>query len=346
MSMKSFFLKVLPAFRVRDALRADMKEYFDRLEHRISMLDSKNDYLFFCLQHLDKETDLETKKRVFLNLPKASGQVADFQFVANYILSRVKNICDDNGIVISLCGGTLLGAVRHHGFIPWDDDIDIEIMRDDYYRLEEILAKDEELVMRRYYKYRKNGTDAGYLTRIKLRESDQFFVDIFPLDYVTVEDGDAEGTWKQVEAICEEYSDKVKEIFEQHHFFYTGDERPRAYDSMDAEIVALEREYLSKFKEQFVRGENYTHFVRAIGHGRWLRSLYQIQKVEDYLPFEQDAVVFEGKRYGAFKNYDGLLRYQYGDYWSLPSIINQKHEWEFEDYSSSDAEIVKQLRKL
>ena len=107
------------------------------------MLDSKNDYLFFCLQHLDKETDLETKKRVFLNLPKASGQVADFQFVANYILSRVKNICDDNGIVISLCGGTLLGAVRHHGFIPWDDDIDIEIMRDDYYRLEEILADDE-----------------------------------------------------------------------------------------------------------------------------------------------------------------------------------------------------------
>ena len=345
MSIKSFFLKALPVFRVRDALRVDMKEYYDRLEERISMLDSKNEYLFYCLQHLDGETDLETKKRVFLNFPKASGRVADFQFVANFILSRVKKICDENGIVISLCGGTLLGAVRHHGFIPWDDDVDIEIMRDDYYRLEELLSKDEELVMRRYYKYRKNGTDAGYLTRIKLRESDQFFVDIFPLDYVTAEDSNSEKTWKQVEALCEEYSERVKEIFEQHRFFYTGDERPRAIEEIDAEIIALEREYLSKYKNQFIQDENYTHFVRAIGHGRWLRSLYRIQKTDDYLPFEQDAVVFEGKEYGAFKNYDGLLRFQYGDYWSLPGLINHKHESEFKDFSASDAQIVDSMRR-
>ena len=64
------------------------------------------------------------------------------QLVENDILEKVAQICESNGVRYTLSSGTLLGAVRHGGFIPWDDDVDLEIPVPDYYRFLEI-AQDE-----------------------------------------------------------------------------------------------------------------------------------------------------------------------------------------------------------
>ncbi len=344
MSLKQFFLKSIPAFRARDAIREDMKEYFDRVEHRLSQLESKNEYLFYCLQHLDGETDLETKKRVLLNLPKASGRVGDFQMASNYILTRVKQICDENGISFALCGGTLLGAVRHHGYIPWDDDVDIDILRDDFYRLEELINRDEELVMRRYYKYMYQGAEAGYIPRIKLRGCDIFFVDLFPLDYVSVPPGCEDEVLRKNEALCREFSGKLMEIFRRHGIEYHGAESAKASEELDAEVIPLEKEYLAKFREQFQGEDAGEHFIRTVGNDSWLRTIYHIQKSADYLPFEHDAVEFEGRRYDTYRNHDKILRYQYGDYWALPNAIGQKHEYEMREYTAEDLAVLETIR--
>ena len=51
------------------------------------------------------------------------------------LLKRVAAFLDENGIRYYLFGGTAIGALRHRGFIPWDDDVDILVDRENYYRL-------------------------------------------------------------------------------------------------------------------------------------------------------------------------------------------------------------------
>lgn len=59
-----------------------------------------------------------------------------------YTMKDIDKICRDNGLRYYLHAGTLLGAANHKGFIPWDDDVDISLMRDDYEKLIEIISKD------------------------------------------------------------------------------------------------------------------------------------------------------------------------------------------------------------
>ena len=60
------------------------------------------------------------------------------------ILKHLKWLCDKHGLRYWLCGGTLLGAVRHHGYIPWDDDIDVLVEMNDLKKLTTILQEDPE----------------------------------------------------------------------------------------------------------------------------------------------------------------------------------------------------------
>lgn len=60
------------------------------------------------------------------------------------ILKYIDKICRENNIKYSITGGTLLGAIRHHGFIPWDDDIDVFLTRPEYQKLDAILSNNNQ----------------------------------------------------------------------------------------------------------------------------------------------------------------------------------------------------------
>lgn len=74
-------------------------------------------------------------------VPQAMKDVWDVQLE---LLDKLMEVCKRHGLRIWLEGGTLLGAVRHGGFIPWDDDIDLVMMRDDYDRLNRVAANEFE----------------------------------------------------------------------------------------------------------------------------------------------------------------------------------------------------------
>lgn len=110
------------------------------------------------------------------------------------IIIKIDTACKENGLSYSLCGGSLLGAIRHNGFIPWDDDVDIAMPRKDYERLFQLLLSNS-IPGIKVFSY-KNKDSYNYLfmkaydTRTVIkdqigRDSNSIcgvYVDIFPID--------------------------------------------------------------------------------------------------------------------------------------------------------------------
>jgi len=110
------------------------------------------------------------------------------------IASQIKRICDSHGIKYFMDSGTLLGAVRHGGFIPWDDDFDIGMMRSDYDKFLSIADRElgEEYFVQNWFSDENYGKPFTKVRLIKtqyieknanpMEKSNGIFVDILPYD--------------------------------------------------------------------------------------------------------------------------------------------------------------------
>lgn len=116
------------------------------------------------------------------------------QLVQLEMAKEVKRVCRENGINYFLDSGTLLGAVRHKGFIPWDDDLDLGMLREDYEKFCRIAPSklssryylqtwdNDSTFALPYAKLRKKGT-IYQEKKSENQQSSGFFIDIFPFDY-------------------------------------------------------------------------------------------------------------------------------------------------------------------
>ncbi len=109
------------------------------------------------------------------------------------ILLHIDKICKEHNIKYWLSSGTMLGAVRHGGFIPWDDDLDIEMMREDYLKFEKVFKETDDYILQTH----KNDTlYLGPYAKVRDKHSiliehydgEQYkykgvFVDVFPMEY-------------------------------------------------------------------------------------------------------------------------------------------------------------------
>lgn len=93
-------------------------------------------------KHEDESVD-DAKKRFFRSLPEATGGMRLLQLGCTKLLHDFDVLCNERGIAYWLNFGTLLGAVRHGGFIPWDDDIDLGITRDELDKLTTLVSESD-----------------------------------------------------------------------------------------------------------------------------------------------------------------------------------------------------------
>ena len=96
------------------------------------------------------------------------------------ILVYFKEFCDANGLKFTLCGGTCLGAVRHGGFIPWDDDIDVFMLREDYEKLQELWEKNADTS--RYSCVRSNETINIHHSATEIKDNNTTFINRHSVD--------------------------------------------------------------------------------------------------------------------------------------------------------------------
>ena len=321
-----FLRNLIPSARYASILEKTITE-------RIDQLDYKNEYLFWMVQTVLANGDENMRRNVFLNMPKATGMMRRVQFANGYILSRLKDICDANGLHFYLAYGTLLGAVRHKGFIPWDDDIDIAMMRDDYEKLKLILEKDELLLFSNYY-----SNIRGVVPKVKFRDSDVFFVDIYPMDLFDEREPAAEGCWRDCVRVQTELQRNIIEEAQRHGVFTDGT-KPVANGKFDKIAEGM----LAEAKARMPYYGHGDFFCFSIENYDVTRSELKAQPLSKGFPALENHLEFEGRKYDALKLSDEFLESHYGNIWALPRIMGTTHGVEIAGYGEKEEVLLRKL---
>lgn len=235
------------------------------------------------------------------------------------MLIEIDRICRENSIIYELDGGTLLGAVRHKGFIPWDDDVDIRMMQTEYERFREVCKTqlDESRFFLQdyssdpnyrwgYYKLIRRNTDYRRIGQDMLKMKRGVFLDIFN---------------------CVGMPQKrIPKLFYNIRCFIV---RKIGYSPIGAVkekklIFRIIYSILAKIPVSVIQ-EGYKSLNNAYAnkHTKYVRTPGWHYKQEDagYLRSWMDErceLEFEGHMFWAPKDYDGYLRQLYGDDYMTP----------------------------
>jgi len=133
------------------------------------------------LSKRESHTTRSEKELCFLNMSPAGGELRLLQMSEAILLKKLNEICEESGVEYWVIAGTLLGAVRHGGFIPWDDDIDVGMLRSDICKLEKTV-KEKYPGIRLEKGVWTDKREAYRHYKIAFEGQESIFIDIFPFD--------------------------------------------------------------------------------------------------------------------------------------------------------------------
>lgn len=332
MGIRDFLKKHLPSYRTERRMMEEM----EKLRGDLREMSRKNEMLFWNAQMQPGETMQQTKQRVYLNMPKATGRLRNIQLAENYILQRVKRICDENGIEFFLMGGTLLGAIRHKGFIPWDNDVDIGMLRTDFIRFQSIVQNDEELHCNYYYNYHTGVK----VIKVKFRNNEVFYIDIFLFDFIDDAGLGIDQVWSETQKANNAHRMKLIEISKDYINDYTV--RPLRNANIDRAISHFEE--LQRKSMEFLGTGRY--LCETVDSPYWSRDPRGVRRADECYPLLKDEVEFEGASYSVWRKYPDALTAFFGDYWQLPFSVSEPHTTEFDEDFEEAMEYMRKMNVL
>lgn len=226
------------------------------------------------------------------------------------ILKYVDRMCAENGIKYWLSSGTCLGAIRHGGFIPWDDDVDIEMLAADYDRLRQAVMADPDAP----FAWHDSKTDRNFFFPFaKIRDKQSELIENSPWNHYYNQHGiyiDVFRLYPSSSLMIENFANAY------HHRMVLGVARRRhnpiaaailrpAYWIMEGIISPVCRRLVAINARGQLRHRIGSEFPKA-------------RRQEDVN--ETERVPFEGIMLPVPKGYDSYLRRIYGDYMSLPNL--------------------------
>ena len=247
----------------------------------------------------------------------------DLQLNGLNILVEVASFCKKNDIRYYLSGGTLLGAVRHEGFIPWDDDIDICMPRPDYEKFVRTFQSDEGLEVS---SYSLQNFDAPYAKvydksiKIKAkydRKPTYLWIDIMPVDGLPDSLDETKKIYKMVEQYRKIYFWLTKKIGNERNILRTY---IKYIFKPLVKIYGYKRAVNNIEKVAQAIPYNDAKYVGAITWG-----LYGIGERMKKSEFEKSvSVKFENHTFTTFSCWDSYLTNLYGDYMVVPPPEKRK----------------------
>lgn len=248
-------------------------------------------------------------------------QITDVKELHGILLDMGKEfhrICTENSIPYYMLGGTMLGAVRHKGFIPWDDDMDFGVPREHFERLKKVLRKELD---KKYSVRTFPESDALLMDIVKIMDNrtvlkelykenvidNAINIDIFPLDRAASKEGNCR---------------KINKLMKfQAYRFLSLDSRPFAKKIIAVVVKML---FFWMKKEMVVRYIN-QHLVES--EGPYIANVYGAWGPKETVLSEVMGTPmlynFEDTQFCGVENSDAYLKSLYSDYMQLPPENNR-----------------------
>lgn len=253
-----------------------------------------------------------------------SDSIRQVQLIQLELMKKLHDVCIKNNIKYTLLGGSLLGAVRHKGFIPWDDDLDIGLLRADYEKLLSILREQpidgcflqeystEEHYIFPFAKLRLNNTKYLEKFSMKVDMHQGIFIDIFPLDKIDFP-GSKGSTFR-------------RNISRELTFAIWSKEKCRMERKGIKKIEYLVSGIISIIPKKYLCEWQNKLVVRENRNWNYVASMFSSNYSTEKVYFEKDdfdsliLLQYEDTEFFGPSNWDKVLTRMFKDYMKLPPV--------------------------
>ena len=272
------------------------KSYFEIYNSYFKLID-KEQFILTMVANLSNKIDIITSLfklyHPITNIPKCYGNLRLHQESGIELLIFFDNICKKYNISYWLDFGTLLGAVRHKGYIPWDDDLDIGIINEDFIKFENIIEKELSNAEIEY----KNDFYPYKLISKKIIDGKKAWLDIFPYYYLN--------------------KDTDPKVF-LNEYRTAFIERKNIIKRNITEAKIFTQKFIEKYKSE--------RKTDKLFRGMQILDTYcDITNYDEIFPLCK--LEFENNYFMAPNKYLEKLRRRYGNFWEYPENMQQHLIW-------------------